>query len=197
VHPLLDYRQEQHWDSSDWQYHELCLVDSDSEEEGELPLTTLWQAVAHLLMPDLAAGFQGWSAEDHTGVHLALGAGVPVLTSGSAGSSGGDDVAAWVAESRLRLVTTLDARSVPRTLHQTEVIWANFGGSAHFAAPQLDRGDDIPESSDESDLDEMPDLVPPDLASSDESDLDEMPDLLPPGLRLVPIPRPLARAPEE
>jgi hypothetical protein len=102
--------------------------------------------VAHILMPDLAAGFQGWSAEDRA------------------------------AESRLRLVTTLDARSVPRTVRQTEVIWIIFGGSTHFAAPQLDRGDHIPESSDESDLDEMPDLVPPGLAS---------------------FPRPLARAPEE
>jgi hypothetical protein len=174
VHPLLDYKQDPHWDSSDWQYHDLRLVDSDSEEEGDLPLTSLWQAVAHLLMPDLAAGFQGWSAEDHTRVHLALGAGVPVLT--TEGSLGGGDVAAWVAESRLRLVTTLDARNVPRTLHQTEVIAIIFGGSAHFAAPRLDRGDHIPESSDESDLDEMPDLVPPGLAS---------------------ILRPLARAPEE
>jgi hypothetical protein len=154
VHPLLDYKQEPHCDWSDWQYHDLRLVDSDSEEEGELPSTSLWQAVAHILMPDLAAGFQGWSAEDHTGVHLALGA----------------------AESRLRLVTTLDARSVPRTVRQTEVIWIIFGGSTHFAAPQLDRGDHIPESSDESDLDEMPNLVPPGLAS---------------------FPRPLARAPEE
>jgi hypothetical protein len=56
------------------------------------------------------------------------------------------------------------------------VIWIIFGGSTHFAAPQLDRGDHIPESSDESDLDEMPNLVPPGLAS---------------------FPRPLARAPEE
>ena len=154
MHPLLDYKQEPHCDWSDWQYHDLRLVDSDSEEEGELPSTSLWQAVAHILMPDLAAGFQGWSAEDHTGVHLALGA----------------------AESRLRLVTTLDARSVPRTVRQTEVIVIIFGGSTHFAVPQLDRGDHIPESSDESDLDEMPNLVPPGLAS---------------------FPRPLARAPEE
>jgi hypothetical protein len=146
VHPLLDYKQEPHCDWSDWQYHDLRLVDSDSEEEGELPSTSLWQAVAHILMPDLAAGFQGWSAEDRA------------------------------AESRLRLVTTLDARSVPRTVRQTEVIVIIFGGSTHFAAPQLDRGDHIPESSDESDLDEMPDLVPPGL---------------------VPILRPLARAPEE
>jgi len=146
VHPLLDYKQEPHCDWSDWQYHDLRLVDSDSEEEGELPSTSLWQAVAHILMPDLAAGFQGWSAEDRA------------------------------AESRLRLVTTLDARSVPRTVRQTEVIVIIFGGSTHFAAPQLDRGDHIPESSDESDLDEMPDLVPPGLA---------------------PFPRPLARAPEE
>ena len=146
MHPLLDYKQEPHCDWSDWQYHDLRLVDSDSEEEGELPSTSLWQAVAHILMPDLAAGFQGWSAEDRA------------------------------AESRLRLVTTLDARSVPRTVRQTEVIVIIFGGSTHFAAPQLDRGDHIPESSDESDLDEMPDLVPPGL---------------------VPILRPLARAPEE
>ena len=146
MHPLLDYKQEPHCDWSDWQYHDLRLVDSDSEEEGELPSTSLWQAVAHILMPDLAAGFQGWSAEDRA------------------------------AESRLRLVTTLDARSMPRTVRQTEVIVIIFGGSTHFAAPQLDRGDHIPESSDESDLDEMPDLVPPGL---------------------VPILRPLARAPEE
>jgi hypothetical protein len=39
------------------------------------------------------------SAEGHTGVHLALGAGVPVLT--TEGSSGGGDVAAWVAASML------------------------------------------------------------------------------------------------
>ena len=135
MHPLLDYKQEPHCDWSDWQYHDLRLVDSDSEEEGELPSTSLWQAVAHILMPDLAAGFQGWSAEDRA------------------------------AESRLRLVTTLDARSVPRTVRQTEVIVIIFGGSTHFAAPQLDRGDHIPESSDESDLDEMPNLVPPGLAS--------------------------------
>ena len=146
MHPLLDYKQEPHCDWSDWQYHDLRLVDSDSEEEGELPSTSLWQAVAHILMPDLAAGFQGWSAEDRA------------------------------AESRLRLVTTLDARSVPRTVRQTEVIVIIFGGSTHFAAPQLDRGDHIPETSDESDLDEMPDLVPPGLAS---------------------FPRPLVRAPEE
>jgi hypothetical protein len=50
-------------------------------------------------MPDLAAGFQGWSAEGHTGVHLALGAGVPVLT--TEGSLGGGDVAAWVAAGML------------------------------------------------------------------------------------------------
>jgi hypothetical protein len=56
VHPLLDYKQEPHCDWSDWQYHDLRLVDSDSEEEGELPSTSLWQAVAHILMPDLAAG---------------------------------------------------------------------------------------------------------------------------------------------
>jgi hypothetical protein len=39
------------------------------------------------------------SAEGHTGVHLALGAGVPVLT--TEGSLGGGDVAAWVAAGML------------------------------------------------------------------------------------------------
>jgi hypothetical protein len=39
------------------------------------------------------------SAEGHTGVHLALGAGVPVLT--TEGSVGGGDVAAWVAAGML------------------------------------------------------------------------------------------------
>ena len=176
MHPLLDYTQEPHWDLSDWQYHD--LRDSDNEK-GELPLTTVWQVVAHLLMPDLAAGFQGWSAEGHTGLHLALVAGVPLLT--TEGSSGGDDVAAWVAaESYLpRRITTLDARSVRRTTRQTEMsLWISFEGSVHSAAPQLDRGDHIPE-----------------LVSSDESDLDEMPDLVPPGL--ASIQRPSARAPEE
>jgi hypothetical protein len=38
-------------------------------------------------------------AEGHTGVHLALGAGVPVLT--TEGSLGGGDVAAWVAAGML------------------------------------------------------------------------------------------------
>ena len=68
---------------------------------------------------------------------------------------------------------------MPRTLRQTELSpWISFEGSAHFAAPQLDRGDHIPELTDDS-----------------ESDLDEMPNLVPAGL--VSIPRPFAGAPEE
>ena len=145
---------------------QVCVVDS-SEDEDELRR--------------ILDGSGGGSVRSGGGsrLHLALVAGVPLLT--TEGSSGGGDVAAWVAaESYLpRRITTLDARSVRRTTRQTEMsLWISFEGSAHFAAPQLDRGDHIPE-----------------LVSSDESDLDEMPDLVPPGL--ASIQRPSARAPEE